>query len=324
MAMTSSDSSLSASLGPFSNVELRHLAALDAVAEEGTFGRAAERLGYTQSAVSQQISGLEKAIGGAVFDRPGGPRPVRLTPLGKLVLAHAREILAKAALTAQAIERFQSGVAGRVDVGTFQSVSSVLLPIIVRRLREDFPDCDIRLFEDEMTALPKVAAGELDLAFTCAPTRSDLSAVTLLEDPYVLVARRGEFPRGPVRVEELDGLPMVGFPPTCDMNRIEVELTALGVRPVNVFETADNGTVMAMVRAGMGPAVMALLCVDIEPDDELLEMHTLTPSLPPREIELAWPANRELSPLARRFVDVAVEVTAELAPREAEYLALAG
>src|SRR6187402_3128514 len=125
MATTSLDSSLTGSLGPFSNVELRHLAALDAVAVEGTFGRAAERLGYTQSAVSQQISALEKAIGGSVFDRPGGPRPVRLTALGKLVLSHAREILAKAALTAQAIERFQSGVAGRVDVGTFQSVSSV-------------------------------------------------------------------------------------------------------------------------------------------------------------------------------------------------------
>ena len=73
-------------------IELRHLAALDAVAETGTFGRAAARLGYTQSAVSQQISALEKAIGGAVFDRPGGPRPVRLTPLGKLVLGHARDL----------------------------------------------------------------------------------------------------------------------------------------------------------------------------------------------------------------------------------------
>lgn len=323
MANTSIETAAASSLGPFSNVELRHLAALDAVAAEGTFGRAAERLGYTQSAVSQQIGALEKAIGGTVFDRPGGPRPVRLTPLGKLVLGHAREILTKAAMTAQAIERFQAGEAGRIDVGTFQSVSAVLLPVIVRRLREDFPGADIRLFEDEATVLPKVVAGELDLAFTCAPTRSDLEAVTLLDDPYVLVARRGEFPKGPVRVEELDDLPMVGFPPSCDMNRIEIELTALGVRPTNVFQTADNGTVLAMVRAGMGPAVMALLCVDIEPDDELLEMHALTPALAPRQIELAWSAQRGLSPLAQRFVDLAVEVTAELAPREAEYFALA-
>ena len=74
-------------------LELRHLIALDAVATEGTFGRAAVRLGYTQSAVSQQIAALERIVGGSLFDRPGGPRPVALTPLGELVLIHARDII---------------------------------------------------------------------------------------------------------------------------------------------------------------------------------------------------------------------------------------
>ena len=65
------------------DLEIRHLVALDAVATEGTFGRAAERLGYTQSAISQQIAALERLIDGKLFDRPGGPRPVELTPLGR-------------------------------------------------------------------------------------------------------------------------------------------------------------------------------------------------------------------------------------------------
>src|SRR5260370_5057796 len=77
--------------------ELRHLAAMAAVADEGSFGRAAARLGYTQSTISQQIAALEKAVGGAVFDRPGGPKPVRVTPLGALGLAHGRRLLAQAA-----------------------------------------------------------------------------------------------------------------------------------------------------------------------------------------------------------------------------------
>jgi DNA-binding transcriptional LysR family regulator len=75
-------------------VELRHLAALEAVASEGTFGRAAERLGYTQSAVSQQIAALERIVGGKLLDRPGGPRAVSLTDAGRLLLRHAEAITA--------------------------------------------------------------------------------------------------------------------------------------------------------------------------------------------------------------------------------------
>lgn len=62
------------------DLELRYLVAIDAIAVAGSIGRAAVRLGYTQSAVSQQIAALERVVGGSLFDRPGGPRPVELTP----------------------------------------------------------------------------------------------------------------------------------------------------------------------------------------------------------------------------------------------------
>src|ERR687895_38177 len=119
-------------LRPMTDVELRHLAALAAVADEGSFGRAASRLGYTQSTVSQQIAALERAVGGPVFDRPGGPKPVRITPLGTVVLEQGRELLARAASMRDAVDRFHLGD-GRIDIGTFQSVSNVILPTVVRR-----------------------------------------------------------------------------------------------------------------------------------------------------------------------------------------------
>jgi DNA-binding transcriptional LysR family regulator len=320
---TTADPAGARSLGGVSNLELRHLAALAAVAEAGTFARAAARLGYTQSAVSQQIATLERTIGGAVFDRPGGPRPVRLTPLGKLLLGHAQDILARAQATADALERFRSGEAGRVDIGTFQSVSNVLLPPILTRLRDEHPGADIRLYEDEESAVSKVLAGELDLCFGVGPASDDVETIALLDDPYVLVARRGEHPPGTVTLEVLDGAQMVAFPPVCDMDRIEISLASRGVRPVTVFRSVDNGTVVAMVRAGMGSAIMPLLAVDIDPSDEQVCMHALDPAIEPRRICVMWEPNRTLSPLAARLLDLAVEVCRDLATRESTYHALA-
>ncbi len=74
----------------FLGIELRHLAALEAVATEGSFGRAALKLGYTQSAISQQIATLERLVGERLVERPGGPRPVTLTEAGAILLRHAR------------------------------------------------------------------------------------------------------------------------------------------------------------------------------------------------------------------------------------------
>ena len=84
------------------DLDLRHLLALDAVATEGTFARAADRLGYTQSAISQQIASLERAVGERVFDRPGGPRAVELTPFGAELLRGGRDLLGRVGLAERA------------------------------------------------------------------------------------------------------------------------------------------------------------------------------------------------------------------------------
>ena len=285
-------------------MDLRHLATLDAVATEGTFGKAADRLGYTQSAVSQQVAALEKAVGGAVFDRPGGPKPVRLTPLGEVVLAHGRDLLARAAATEDAVERFKAGE-GRVDIGTFQSVTNVILPAVVRQILTEHPAADIRLFEEE-TDQP--SPDGLDLVFFDGRVK-DAEQVKILDDPYVLVCRRGQFPDGPVPLQALHGAAMVAQPPICDQARVERVYADAGVAPLIVFRTADNRGVISMVRAGMGVAVMPRLALDVEDD---LSTHELEPALAPREIYLAWQAGRTLSPLATRVIELTKQTAAEL------------
>lgn len=290
--------------------ELRHLATMLAVAQEGTFGRAATRLGYTQSTVSQQIAALEKAVGGALFDRPGGPKPVRITPLGAVVLAHGRDVLDRAQAMVDAVERFKAGE-GRIDIGTFQSVSNVLLPPVVQRLRDEHPGCDIRLFEEETDA-PE--ADELDLIFFDGPGEDGVDHLKLLDDPYFLVARRGAFPDAPVPLDRLDGAPMVAHPPVCDQARVEQTLASSGIRPRFVFRTVGNEAVLSMVRAGMGVALLPRLALHgaAARFDGVLSFHELRPALPPREIFLLWRAGRTHSPLAARAIEIAVDVAGEL------------
>ena len=79
----------------WAGVELRHLVALDAVAKEGSFRRAAERLGYVQSAISHQIAALESLVGQRLIDRSRGTRPLMLTPAGEVLLAHANLVIAQ-------------------------------------------------------------------------------------------------------------------------------------------------------------------------------------------------------------------------------------
>jgi DNA-binding transcriptional LysR family regulator len=293
------------------DVELRHLATMAAVADEGSFGRAAARLGYTQSTVSQQIAALEKAVGGTVFDRPGGPKPVQITRLGAVVLRHGRDLLAKAQELATAVDRFQAGD-GRVDIGTFQSMSNLILPPVLRRLRDEHPGCDIRLFEEETNPQP---IRELDLMFTDGRADGDVEHLKLLDDPYLLVTARGTFPEGPVRLAQLDGLPMVAYPLICDQPRLEQALARRGVRPRMVYRTLGNDAILSMVRAGIGSAILPWLAVqraDHRFGDEL-RVHELRPPPPPREIYLLWQAGRTHSPLAARAIQIAVEVADEIA-----------
>jgi len=289
-------------------VELRHLRTLDAIAEEGTFGRAAHRLGYTQSSVSQQVAALERSVGGPVFDRPGGPRAVRLTALGELVLERGRRLLEGADELAEAIERLRAGD-GRIDIGTFQSVSTVILPELVSRLREEHPACEVRLFESEPEE-PRI--GDLDMLFYDGPVDDDVESVKLLDDPYVLVAAADAFPAGAVRLRDLDGGAMVAWPAICDQPRMEAALRSNGAEPQVVFRSASNEALLSMVRFGLGFAVLPRLAVTGATDDDRLRVHPLRPQLA-REMYLHWPRGRSLTPLALRAIELARNIARNIA-----------
>lgn len=294
------------------DLDFRHLIALDAVASEGTFGRAAERLGYTQSAVSQQIAALERIVGDRVFDRPGGPRPVTLTPVGEHLLAHGRSLLTHLDLVRDDLDRFRGGAIGRLRIGTFQSVSNRLLPLLVGPMRDTHPDLDISVFETDFDPElhGRLANGELDVSFVVGDVDDAFATRHLLTDPFCLLSRPGQFPAGPVDIAVLNTEPLVGqHENSCQLIN-EAGLRSRGVEPNYVFRSNDNGAVAAMVRAGMGVAVLPLLCVDL--DDPRIEVHALEPPIPARDISIAWHADRTLSPAAEHFVELAADIAATI------------
>jgi DNA-binding transcriptional LysR family regulator len=298
-------------------VELRHLAALEAVATEGSFGRAAEKLGYTQSAVSQQIATLERIVGERLVERPGGPRPVTLTEAGRILLGHAESIVARLQAAQADLAALASGEAGSLHVGTFQSVGAKILPEVMRRFRAAWPDVEIELRESHLDSelTDGVERGELDVAFVQLPVDNpSLETLELLRDDYVLVAAADSplaTAKRPPTLREIADQPLIGYR-TCRTTEIVVDqLRTTGVEPRFVFRSNENGVVQGLAGTGVGIALVPRLAVD--ENDESVKIVELGPKIAPRIVGIARHRDRYHSPAARAFVATALEVGRETA-----------
>ena len=293
-------------------VELRHFLALEAVAREGSFGKAAAALGYTQSAVSQQIATLERIVGHRLVDRPGGPKPVSLTDAGRLLLTHADAIAARVAAAQADLEALSEGRAGPLRVGVYQSVGQRILPEVMRRFLDAYPQVRVTLTESasDEELLGLVERGELDLTFADLPLPDGpFDAVELIRDPFVLVVP-ADSPlaarESPPTLREVAELDLIGHKHCRTMKQLEANIR----RPLQfVFRSDHNQTVQALVASGVGAALVPKLTMD--PEDETTKLIEL-PKLPPRLIALAWHRDRYRTPAARAFVETAQEVTADL------------
>jgi DNA-binding transcriptional LysR family regulator len=292
-------------------IDLRHLAALEAVARTGSFGRAARELGYTQSAVSQQIAQLERIVGQKLFDRPGGPRRVEPTEAGLLLLGHADAIVAQLDAARADMAALAEGAAGTLRVGIYQSVGARLLPALVRRFRKQLPLVGVRVREESAAAdlLRLLEHGELDLTFADLPLREGpFEWAELLQDPYVLlVSARSELASldAAPSLREVAKLPLIGRRSTDEPERF----LAGRVPDVNVvFRTDDNGTLAAFVAEDLGAAIEPRLVVD--PRDRDVKMLPFGSRIPPRTLVLAWHRDRYRSQAAQAFVELAQELAA--------------
>lgn len=243
------------------------LKAIREVVNTGSLRAAAARLGYSPSAVSQQISSIERLWDVPLLERTA--RSIRPTAAGAQLARQATRILADLDAVEDEMRSYASADLGRLHVGSFWSAGFRLVPAVLLELLQGRPDVDIRYEEgDWQTTLPAVEEGELDLAVvaqygTVPRTYTpDLSAELIMEEPlFVLLpdghrlARRNE-----IRVSDLaDERWICAGEDTDAAGSLHHICAAAGFRPEIIFRTDDYNLPIELVRNGLGVAIVPQL-----------------------------------------------------------------
>lgn len=281
-------------------VDLRELRALIAIADLGSFRRAASELGYTQSSISHQIASLETVLGTELFTRPGGRGAVKLTASGAAAYRRARRALGEVEAIGADVDSARRGERAHIRVGVSQTAAAELMPAALQSFRETHPDVEVILSEvEEYPAIMSgLGRGRLDLAFALNPEPDErVEAIPLFQDPWVILTRRdsaiGDVER--LSFDLLDGLELVAWTRRWNSQIVlEEAWRRRGIAPRIVYRTDDNLALQRLVAAGLGHACIGRLAARRAIDSSLtwLAPHE---TLTPRQIALCYPRHRELT-----------------------------
>jgi len=243
-------------------MELRHLRYFLAVAEEGHFGRAAERLNIVQPALSMQIKALEAELGGALFVRTS--RRVELTDAGVLFQTEARRTLEQAEHARLTAERAMRGETGRVRVGfAGNAIFSGKLIADLRLFHQRFPYAELMIEEvgpqDQVEA---IRAGQLDIGYT--PANGHIADPTIVArrigDWEILVAMTDDHAltqHENVTLDMLAGLPLVLYDAHDAHEHLFITLTRkLGEQCHVAYRSGSTLSILAMAATGLGLALI--------------------------------------------------------------------
>jgi DNA-binding transcriptional LysR family regulator len=295
-------------------LNVQRLRVLREVVASGSFSRAADALSYTQSAVSQAVATLEAETGTTLIERDR--RGVRPTAAGAALLVHADGILARLEAAETELAAIVGGHGGHLRMASFPTAGATLMPLAIARFRAEHPEVELSLAEGEPDEIaPRLRAGELDLAllFEFRGAREQLGSglrrVELLED-LMYVALPADHPladRPELRLADLrdDSWVQTSAASPCARHVVRSCHTA-GFEPNVSFESDDYQTVMGLVAAGVGVALIPQLALTNVRDD--IRVRALHPSGPTRTVVAATPRGAGVLPAAERMLDVLGEV----------------
>lgn len=243
------------------DISIQQLRMLREFSRQPTIAKAADVLGYTPSAVSQQLSTAEKTTGVALLERVG--RNVMLTDAGRELVVHAELILDNLDQAEAAIERLQGEASGELRVFFFESIGSTMLEPIMTRLRAAHPNLQLRTAFVDTDPSERVRRGELDVAFAVereadSLERNDLDRMLVCRDWLRLAVPTGTLDaKGPIDLKVAAHYEFVAPPPNDAYSfAVNRAFATMPAPPVIAHRIADFPTVLRMVAAGAGAALV--------------------------------------------------------------------
>lgn len=293
--------------------ELKQLRVLRAVAEAGSFSAAAERLSYTQPAVSRIIAALERELGAVLVERDC--RPVRLTDAGAALVRHADDVFAGLSSAASEIDAISRGDGGSVSLGTFSSAGTSFVVNALSAFRKRHSGVRVSIVEGGMPSalVRRLRRGELDLAvvFDYPAAGEDIGAGLelhhLLDVPWDVVLHRESRLSRKARVQPADlarenwVLPDFG-PESPSLKLIGGMCAAAGFEPRVAFRVNDCHMNQALVAAGEGISILPRLLLD--PRHPGVAVRPLAGATPTMRVSAVRVPTRYLAPATTEFLAV--------------------
>ena len=293
-------------------MESKKLEALLMAVDLGSFTKAAEVLGYTQSGLTHMMNSLEKEVGFTLLER--GRSGVRLTEEGERIAPAVREFLQANARLDSVIEQVASSRTEIIRVSAYASIAMHWLPRIIQRFREECPDVDVDIRMADHVDVPYelLAQGKMDAILVSPQDEGQYEWVHLADDPMFAVLPRDfdtqgmtAFPLAAFEARDFI-MPSQGFDK--DIMRI---FNRIGVKPHILPTWVDDPTVISMVSHGLGVSMMTELTVRGRTDGvKLLPVEPASS----RELGLAVRSLDAASDGLRHFIDCTKRVVAEMQP----------
>jgi DNA-binding transcriptional LysR family regulator len=284
-------------------MEIHQLRYFVAVADEGSFSRAAAKVRVAQPSLSQQIRKLEAEVGQPLFDRL--PRSVVLTEAGRCLIDYARQILASIGDARRSVDELKDEVSGRLAVGSIPTIAPYILPELVGKFQKHYPEVSLEIVEDVTDGIARrVEAGELDvaLASTCQQSPT-LRRESLGNEPLLVLVPEGH-PLAKKALVELDDLKSQRFLLLHEMHCLSQQvhhlLESRRLRPEIALAGSQLGTIANLVAAEIGVSIVPQMMVKHRATSGCVSL-PFAPPVPERELNLLYNPLRFQSKAAAAF-----------------------